>query len=49
MIVTKSSELLRFSKFNDDQNEIKLKKINKIEQLKNIKKGDSKIKSVLLN
>jgi hypothetical protein len=39
MIVTKSSELLAFSKFIDDQNEIKLKIINEMNQLKNIKKG----------
>ena len=37
-VVTKSSELIHFDKFNDDQNEIRLKKINEIEQLKNIKK-----------
>ena len=37
-VVTKSSDLIHFDKFNDDQNEIRLKKINEIEQLKNIKK-----------
>jgi hypothetical protein len=37
-VVTKSSELINFSKFIDDQNEIKYSKINEIEKLKNIQK-----------
>jgi hypothetical protein len=38
VVVTKSSELLDFNKFMDDQNEIRLKKKFEIEQLKNNKK-----------
>ena len=37
-IVTKSSELIYFDKFINDHNEIRLKKIYEIEQLKNTKK-----------